>query len=82
MCHYNTLGRAHHSFLNRYIGCRKNIRIDYLTSYLDTLMKTSSGSIEAIMGRDQNLSTGFVACMEDTRLPKCVVLKQLMDSGK
>ena len=39
-CHYDTLRRAHHSFLSRCIGWRKNDRADHPISYLDTLIKT------------------------------------------
>ena len=38
-CHYDTLRRAHHSFLTCCIGWRKNNRADHPISYLDTLMK-------------------------------------------
>ena len=46
-CHYETLGRAHHRFLTRCIGWRKHNRADHPISYLDTLLKTGSESIEA-----------------------------------
>ena len=39
------------SFLTRCIGWRKNNRTDRPISYLDTLMKTESESIEAIIRR-------------------------------
>ena len=72
-CHYDTLRRAHHSFLTRCIGWRKNNRTDHPISYLDTLIKTGSKSIEAIIRMMRRiLFTGFVAHMEDTRLPKYV----------
>ena len=54
-CHRDTLRRAHHSFLIRCIGWRKNDRADHPISYLDTVIKTGSKSIEAT----------FVARMED-----------------
>ena len=41
-------------------------------SYLDTLIKTESESIEVILRRRRILFVGFVARMGDTRLPKCV----------
>ena len=69
-CHYNTLCRAHHRFLTRCIGWRKHKRADHPISYLDTLIKTVSESIEATLRRRRILFAGFVACMEDTRLPK------------
>ena len=60
-CHYDTLRRAHHSFLTRCIDWRKNIRTDHPISYLDTLIKTESESIEAIISRRRILFAGFVA---------------------
>ena len=80
--HYDTLRRAHHSFLTRCIGWRKNSRTDHLISYLDTLPKTGSKSIEATLSRRWILLAGFVARMEDTRLPKCVMFGELVgDAG-
>ena len=72
-CHYITLRRAHHRFLTRCIGWRKHNRADHPISYLDTLVKTRSESIEATLRRRRILFAGFVARMEDTRLPKCDV---------
>ena len=72
-CHYDTLHRAHHRFLTRYIGWRKHNRADHPISYLDTLLKTRSESIEATLRRRRILFAGFVARMEDTRLPKYVM---------
>ena len=46
--------------------------------YLDTLLKTGSKSIEAIIRRRCIFFTGFVARMEDTRLPKCVMFGELV----
>ena len=77
-CHYDTLPRAQHSFLTRCIGWRKNNRTDHPISYLDTLMKTGSEGIEVIMSRRRILFAGFVTCMEDTRLPKCVTFGELV----
>ena len=48
-CHYDTLHRAYHSVLARYIGWRKHNRIYHPISYLDTLVKTGSESIEATL---------------------------------
>ena len=42
-------------------------------SYLDTLVKRGSESIEATLRRRGILFAGFVVRMEDTRLPKCVM---------
>ena len=63
-CHYDTLRRAHRSFLTRCIGWRKNNRADHPISYLDTLIKTGSESIEATLRKRWVLFTGFVARME------------------
>ena len=43
-------------------------------------MKTGSESIQAIMRRRRILFAGFVARMEDTRLPKCVVFGELQQN--
>ena len=39
-CHYDTLRRAHHSFLTRCTSWRKNNRADHPISYFNTLVKT------------------------------------------
>ena len=77
-CHYDMLGRAHHCFLTRCIGWRKDNRADHPISYLDTLIKTGSESIEAILRRRWTLFAGFVARVEDTRLPKCEMFGELV----
>ena len=76
-CHYDTLRRAHHSFLTRCIGWRKHNRTDHPISYLDTFVKTGSESIEATLRKRRR----FVARMEDTRLPKCVMFGELEGSA-
>ena len=77
-CHYDTLRRAHHSFLTRCIGWRKRNRTDHLIPYLDTLVKTGSESIEAILRKRRILFAGFVVRMENTSLPKCVMFGELV----
>ena len=78
-CHYDTLRRAHHRFLTRCIGWRKHNRADHPISYLDTLLKTGSESIEATLRRRRRiLFAGFVARTEDTRLPKCVMFGEMV----
>ena len=78
-CHYDTLRRAHHRFFTRCIGWRKHNRADHPISYLDTLLiKRGSESIEAFIRRRRILLAGFVARMEDTRLPKCVMFGGLV----
>ena len=68
-CHYDTLRRAHYRFLTCCIGWRKHNRDDHPISYLDTLVKTGSESIEATLRRRRILFAGFVVRMGDTRLP-------------
>ena len=77
-CHYDTLRRAHHRFLTHCIGWRKHNRADHPISYLDTLVKTGSESIEATLRRRRILFAGFVARMKDTRLPKCVMFGEMV----
>ena len=77
-CHYDTLRRAHHRFLTSCIGWKKHKRADHPISYLDTLIKTVSESTEATLRRRRFLFAGFVARMEDTRLPKCVVFGEIV----
>ena len=78
-CHYETLHRAHHRFLSRCIGWRKHNRADHPISYLDTLIKTGSESIEATLRRRRILFVaGNVARIEATRLPKCVMFGEMV----
>ena len=77
-CPYGTLRRAHHRFLTRCIGWRKHNRADHPISYLDTLIKTTNESIEVTLRRRRILFAGFVARMEDTRLPKCGMFGELV----
>ena len=48
-CHDDTLRRAHHSVLTCCIDWRNNNSTDHPISYLNTLVKTGSESIEAII---------------------------------
>ena len=80
-CHYDTLRRAHHRFLARCIGWRKHNRTDHPISYLDTLLKTGSESVEATLCRRWILFAGFVARMGDTKLPKCVMFGEKIVGG-
>ena len=41
-------------------------------------MKTGNESIEATLRRRRILFAGFVARMEDTRLPKCVMFGEMV----
>ena len=66
-------------FLTRCIGSRKKYnRADHPISYLDTLLKTGSESIEVTLRRRRILFAGYVARMEDTRLPKCVMFGEMV----
>ena len=77
-CHYDTLRRAHHRILTRGIGWRKHNRADHPISYLDTLVKMGSESIEATLRRRRILFAGFVARMEHTRLPKSAMFGEMV----
>ena len=77
-CHYDTLRRVHHRFLTRCIGWQNHNRADHPISYLGTLIKTESESIEATLRRRRILFAGFVARIEDTRLPKFVMFRELV----
>ena len=77
-CHYDTLRRAYHRFLTHCIGWRKHNGADHPISYLDTLVKTESESIEATLRRRRILFAGFMARMEDTRLPKYVMFEEMV----
>ena len=77
-CHYDTLRRSHHRFLTRRIGWRKHNRADHPISYLGTLVKTGNESIDATLRRRRILFAGFVARMEDTRLPKCEMFGEMV----
>ena len=63
------------SFLNSWLF---ELTTNHPISYLDTLIKTGSESIEATSRSKRILFAGFVARMEDTRLPKCVRLGELV----
>ena len=64
--------------LPRCIGWRKRNRTDHPISYLDTLVKTGSENLEAILRKRRILFAGFMARMEDTRLPKRVMFGELV----
>ena len=49
-----------------------------LISYLDISVKTESESVDAIMRGRRTPFAGFVARMEDTRLPNCVMFGRVM----
>ena len=61
-----------HSFLTRCIGWRKNNRGDHPISYLDTLIKTGSGSIEATLRRRRTLFA------RPPLLPKCLMFGKVV----
>ena len=45
---------------------------------MDTFIKRGSESIEATLRRRRILFAGFMARMEDTRLPKCLMFGELV----
>ena len=51
---------------------------DHPISYLYTLLKTRSESIEATLRKRRILFAGFVVRMEDTRLPECVIFGEMV----
>ena len=80
-CHYDTLRRSHPSFQTRCISWRENNRTEHPISYLGTFIKTGSESIEATLRMSRIVFAGFVARMEDTRLPNGVIFGGLMGSA-
>ena len=62
-CHYDTLRRAHHRFLNRCVGRRKHSCADHSISDLDTLIKTGSGSFEATLRSRRILFAGICGAL-------------------
>ena len=72
-CHYDTLRRAHQRFLTRCIGFGEST-----IAPTTLIIKTGSKSIEATLRRRRILFAGFVARMEDTRLPKCVMFVEMV----
>ena len=79
--HYGTLRRVHRRLLTRCIGWQKHNRADHPISYLDTLVKPGSEIIEATLRRRRILFARFVAHMEDMRLPKCVMFRELVEGA-
>ena len=67
-----------HAAPTRCIGWRKHNRADHPISYLDTLLKTGSETIEATLRWRRILFAGFVARVEGTRLPKCVMSGEMV----
>ena len=65
---YDRLRRVHHSMLLRCHGWRKRKRDDHTLSCANTLAKTASESIEAIVRKRRILFAGFVARMGEERL--------------
>ena len=80
-CHYDTLRRAYTRFLTSFIGWQKHNHADHPIFYLDKLIKTGSESIEASLRRRWILFMGFVAFMEGTRLPKCMMFGETVGSA-
>ena len=57
-CHYDTLRRAHHRFLTRCIGWRKQNRADYPILYLDALSRRE-------VRASRRLYAGGGSCLRD-----------------
>ena len=80
---YDRLRRVHHSMLLRCIGWRKRKRDDHTLSYADTLAKTASESIEAIVRkRRMILFAGFVARVGEECPPQREMFGELTQGGK
>ena len=79
-CLYDTLRRAHNSFLfsDSLHRLAKEQSHRHSISSLDTLIKTGRKSSEAVLRRRRILFAGFVPSMEDTKLPKCVIFRELI----
>lgn len=82
LCHYDVLRRAHHNLFILSKRIAKNKRTDYPISYLGTLVKTGSESVEVTLRKMRVLLAGFVSRMENTRLPKSVMLVQLVRANQ
>ena len=72
------LRRVHRSMLLRCPGWRKRKHDDHTLSYADALAKTASESIEAIVRKRRILFAGFVARMEEERLPQRVMFGEFV----
>ena len=75
---YDRLRRVHHSMLLRCLGWRKRKRDEHTLSYADALAKTASESMGAIVRKRRILFAGFIARMEEGRLPQRVVFRGLL----
>ena len=75
---YGKLRRVHHSMLFRCLGWRKRKRGDHTLSCANTLSKTASESIEAIVRKRRILFAGFVARMGEERLLQRVTFWEIV----
>ena len=81
---YDALHRVRHSFLTLLHWLAKeqsHCSPDFLSEHKQTLMKTGSENIEAVMRRRRILFVGFVVRLEDIRLSKCVMFDELMGAS-
>ena len=77
--HYDTLSRAHRSFpYSRHWLAKAQSRRPPISCLGTLLMKSGSESIEATLRRRPILFEGFVARTENARLPKCMMLGELV----
>ena len=75
---YDRLRRVHRYMLLRCLGWRKRKRDDHTLSYADALAETASESTEAIVRKRRVLFPGFVARMEEERLPQGVMFGEFV----
>ena len=75
---YDRLRRVHHSMFFRCLGWRKRKRDDHTLSNADTLAKTASESIEAIVRKRRILFAVFVARTGEERLPQRMMFGKLV----
>ena len=68
--------------LHRLAGKQSHRPPDFVSGHAYYLIRLKGKSIEAIMRRRRILFAEFVASMEDTRLPKCVMFGELMGGRK
>ena len=75
---YVRLRRVHRCMLLRCLGWRKRVRDDHTLSYGDALAKKDSESVEAIVRKRRILLAGFLARIEEERLPQRVMFREFV----
>ena len=80
---YDRLRKAHHQMLLRCLGWRKRKRENHILSYANALLRTDSESVETTVRTPRILFAGllfagFVARMGEKRLPRRVMLGEML----